>query len=100
LYAIDYLHPKNPKFQSYDDLKPLAQHYKLETVLLKLELKIIPNTINMYQQENKIKITNLMNFVDLLEKYKIVFNETYKMIVISITISPVSSAGCEKTFLA
>jgi hypothetical protein len=97
LYAIDYLHPKNTKFLSYDDLKPLAQHYKLDTELLKSELKIIPNTINMYQQENKIEITNLMNFVDLLEKYKIVFNETYKMAIISITI-PVSSAGCERTF--
>ncbi|KAL4113423.1 hypothetical protein QTP88_017045 [Uroleucon formosanum] len=68
LYVIDYLHPKNAKFLSYDDLKPLAQHYKLDTELLKSELKIIPNTINMYQKENKIKITNLMNFIDLLEK--------------------------------
>jgi len=45
----------------------------------------------MYQQEEKINITNLTNFVDLLEKYEIVFNETY----ISITI-PVSSAGYER----
>lgn len=38
-----------------------------------------------------------MNLVDLLEKYKIVFNETYKLTILSITI-PVSSATCERTF--
>jgi len=37
-----------------------------------------------------------LNFVDLLEKYKIIFNETYKMIIISITI-PVLCAECERT---
>jgi len=54
---IDYINfRKNVKFLSYDDLKSLAQHYKLDTKLLTSEVKIhnIPNTIyNMYQQENK-----------------------------------------------
>lgn len=51
----------------------------------------------MYQQENKFRTTNLMNFIDLLEKYKIVFNKTYKLAMIAITIA-VSSAACERTF--
>lgn len=64
LYAIYYLHPKNAKFLSYNDLKPFAQHYKLNTEELKA-----------------------------LENNKIVFNETYKMAIIPIKI-PVSSAMC------
>jgi len=32
-----------------------------------------------------------------IEKYEIVFNETYKLTILSITI-PVSSAACERTF--
>lgn len=44
----DYLLPTNVKFLSYDDLKRLAQHFKLDN-----ELRIITYAINMYQQKNK-----------------------------------------------
>jgi len=40
-----------------------------------------------------------MNFVDLLEKYKIIFNETYKIIIISITIPGYQVQGA-KLFLS
>lgn len=35
-----------------------------------------------------------MNLVELLEKYKIVFSEVYRLVLLSITI-PVLSAACE-----
>jgi len=62
------------------------------------EIKILPIVIKKYEIQNNIKIKSLMNLVDFLEKYKIVFIETYKLTILSITI-PVYSAACERTFL-
>lgn len=98
LSSISYLHPQNENFLSYELLKPLALHYNLDLEMLLSELKILPTTIKKYEIQFNIKINSLMNLVDLLEKYKIVFNEIYKLAIISITI-PVSSAACERTFL-
>lgn len=39
----------------------------------------------------------MLKLLDLLEKYKLAFNKTHKIVQITITI-PVSSAGCKKTF--
>jgi hypothetical protein len=45
------------------------------------EIKILPTTTKKYKIQNNIKIKSLMNLTDLLEKYKIVYNETYKLII-------------------
>jgi hypothetical protein len=97
LSSISYLHPQNSQFLNYDNLKPLAAHYNLDQDNLKAELKILPTTIKKYQIHYNIKVNNLMNLIELLEKYKLAFNETYKLAIIIITI-PVSSAACERTF--
>lgn len=39
----------------------------------------------------------MINLLDLLEKYKLAFTESHKIVRIVITI-PVSSAACERTF--
>lgn len=97
LSSISYLHPQNENFLNYEQLKPLALHYNIDLEMFLSEIKILPTTIKKYEIQNNIKIKSLMNLVDLLEKYKIVFNETYKLTILSITI-PVSSAACERTF--
>jgi hypothetical protein len=61
------------------------------------EIKILPTTIKKYEIQNNTKTKSSMNLDDFLEKYKIVFNETYKLTVLSITI-PVTSATCERIF--
>lgn len=78
-------------------MKPLAVHYNLDQDNLKAELKILPTTIKKYQIHYNIKVKNLMNLIELLEKYKLAFNETYKLAITIITI-PASSAACERTF--
>ena len=64
---------------------------------MKSELKILPSTIKKYENPLDVKFNSLMNLVDLLEKYKIVFIETYKLAAISITIL-VSSETCKRIF--
>lgn len=45
----------------------------------------------MYQQllktiiHNNVQVNNLMNLIDLFEKYKLAFNETYKLAITVIT---------------
>jgi len=98
LSSISYLHPQNEQFLSYEHLKPLAVHYNLDLENLRAELKILPTTIKKYQIQNiNVKVNNLVNLIELLEKYKLAFFETYKLATIVITV-PVSSAGCERTF--
>ena len=98
LSSISYLHPQNEQFLSYEHLKPLAVHYNLDLEILRAELKILPTTIKKYQIQNiNVKVNNLVNLIELLEKYKLAFNETYKLATIVITV-PVSSAACERTF--
>lgn len=87
------LHPNDNAFLSYDAILPLAQNYNSDLESLKSELKLLPKTIKQYQVDKNIKIEDIMQLIDLLEAYKIVFRETYKLSVISSTI-PVSSAGC------
>jgi len=97
LSSISYLHPQNEHFLNYEQLKPLTSHYIIDLEMSLSEIKILPTTIKKYEIQNNIKIKSLMNLIDLLEKYKIVYNEIYKLTILSITI-PVSSAACERTF--
>lgn len=85
------------KFLIFKNIVAFAKHYNSDLELLQSELKILPSTIKKYEVENKIKIENIMQFVDMVEKYKLAFSETYKLTLISITI-PVSSAACERSF--
>lgn len=78
-------------------MKPLAVHYNFDLENLRVELKILPTTIKKYQFYYNVKLNNLMNLIELFEKYKIAFNETYKLAIIIITI-PVSNSACESTF--
>ncbi|KAJ3655826.1 hypothetical protein Zmor_014936 [Zophobas morio] len=95
--ACDALHPENPSFLNYDKLLPMAEHYNSELEILQAELKIIPNTMKQYQIKTKVNIKNIMDFIDMLQKYDLVFPELLKLGVIGVTV-PVSSAACERTF--
>jgi hypothetical protein len=97
LSAVSYLHPGNENFLSFSHIQPLAEHYGANTDVLKSELKILPNTIKKYELQNNTEIKTMMKLLELLEKYKLAFIETHKIVQIIITI-PVSSAGCERTF--
>jgi hypothetical protein len=67
--------PQNEQFLSYEHLKPLIDHYNLYLENLREELKILPTTIKKYQiQHFNVKINNLVNLIELLEKYKLTFN--------------------------
>jgi hypothetical protein len=72
--SIPYLHPQNENFLNYEQLKPLDFHYNIDLKMSLFEIKILPTTIKKYEIQNNIKIKSFMNLVDLLEKYKIVFN--------------------------
>lgn len=63
---------------------------------LKSELKILP-TIQKYLIHYNVKVKNLMNLIDLLEKHELAFSETYKLAIVIINI-PKCSAACERTF--
>lgn len=95
--GVGALHPQSSLFLNFESLTPLARFYNSDINLLKSELNILPNTIKIYEAENGIKISSIMDFLDLLKNYKIAFSQTYKLVVICVTI-PVSSAACERTF--
>lgn len=95
--AVSYLHPGNEHFLSFTHIQPLAKHYGANTDVLKSELNILPNTIKTYELQNNTEIKTMMKLLELLEKYKLAFIETHKIVQIIITI-PISSAGCERTF--
>lgn len=73
--------------------------YGSDLELLKSEFNILPHTIKSYELENGIKISSIIEFLDMLNKYNIAFSKTFKLTVISLTI-PVSSAACERAFSA
>jgi hypothetical protein len=75
----------------------MAEHYGCNMDILQCELKILPTTIKKYEETVKTKVANIMDFIDILIKYDLVFPETLKLAVIVVTI-PVSSAACERTF--
>ncbi|KAJ3649044.1 hypothetical protein Zmor_020806 [Zophobas morio] len=91
------LHPSNALLLNFDALTPLATFYQSNLDLLKSELMIRPTTLAMYENEKNMKITTIMDLLDMLKIYKIAFIETYKLAVISAKI-PVFSAACERTF--
>lgn len=95
--AVSALHPNHELFLSFDAIYPLAQNYNSDIEALQSELKLLRKTIKQYELEKKFEIVNIMQLLDMLEIYKLVFQEVYKLAVISVTI-PVSSAGCERTF--
>lgn len=97
LEAMDALHPESDSFLENKKLVALALHYNINVDNLNAELKVLVNTIKQYEEKKRVKIRTIMEFLDLLEEYQIVFSETYKLAVISVTI-PVSSAACERTF--
>lgn len=45
LSSISYLHPQNENFLNYEQLKPLALHYKIDLEMFLSEIKILPTTI-------------------------------------------------------
>jgi len=76
---------------------PLAQSYNCEIETLKSELKILPKSLQNYENKFTTKINDIFHLYDFLNEYQIAFSELHKLCLISITI-PVSSAGCERTF--
>lgn len=97
LSGIDVLHPKNENFLNLEQVQTLASHYKIDIDLMQAEFKILKNAIPNHEKENNIQVENILQFLDFLKKYKLVFPETFKIVSISVTV-PVSSAGCERTF--
>lgn len=98
LKGISSLNPAdNDNFLNLCHLENFARHYKCNIDILTAELKIVHNSIECYEREHNIKIDNIFQLMHFLFKYKIAFNETYKLVLIAITI-PVSSASCERSF--
>ena len=97
LTGISSLNPKCNSFLNLSNIKPLAEHYKLDIESLESELKLVPKVIKRHEVENNIKIKTIFDLMQLLEKYKLAFSEMYILCIISIIIPP-SSAGVERTF--
>lgn len=97
LTGISSLNPKSDSFLNLSNIKPLAEHYKLDIESLESELKLVTKVIKRHEVENNIQIKNILDLMQLLEKYKLAFSEMYILCTISIIIPP-SSAGVERTF--
>lgn len=97
LHGLSAMNPKHKNFLNYEIVKPLATHYDVNTEILQSEMKILPNAIKSYESNNGIKILTICEFGNMLNTYKVAFNESYKLLSIALTI-PVSSAACERTF--
>lgn len=96
--GISCFNPKfKDKFLNFVNIVPLAKHYNCDLNLLESEFKILARTVDNYEKENNIKVETVIQFSDLLLKYKLAFAETNKLCEICLTI-PVSSAGCERSF--
>jgi len=97
LTGISSLNPKSDSFLNLSNIKSLAEHYKLDIESLESELKLVTKVIKRHEVENNIQIKNILDLMQLLEKYKLAFSEMYILCTISIIIPP-SSAGVERTF--
>lgn len=64
----------------------MALRYNLNVDILKPELNILSTTIKKYEAQIGININGLINLVNPFKVYKVVFNETYRLAVIFITI--------------
>ncbi|XP_050532818.1 zinc finger MYM-type protein 1-like [Daktulosphaira vitifoliae] len=78
LTGISALIPKCDTFLNFTNIKPLAEHYKLDIESLESELTLITKLIKRHEAENA-------------------FSEMYILCIISIIIPP-SSAGVKRTF--
>ncbi|KAL4119154.1 hypothetical protein QTP88_012001 [Uroleucon formosanum] len=97
LTGISSLNLKSDSFLNLSNIKPLAEHYKLDIERLESELKLVTKVIKRHEVESNIQIKNILDLMQLLEKYKLAFFEMYILCTISIIIPP-SSAGVERTF--
>ncbi|KAF0714306.1 zinc finger MYM-type protein 1-like [Aphis craccivora] len=97
LSGISSLNPQNKSFLDFQILLPFAKHYDVDIESLESELKLIPKLIKRHQIEKKTKINTILDFIQLLECYKLAFSELYLLCTIAIIIPP-SSAGVERTF--
>lgn len=97
LSGISSLNPQNKSFLDFQILLPFAKHYDVDIESLESELKLIPKLIKRHQIEKKTKINTILDFIHLLECYKLAFSELYLLCTIAIIIPP-SSAGVERTF--
>lgn len=90
----------NPRSESFLDiclLKPFAEHYLCDIESNDVERKPIGKVIQRIEAERKSEVKKLLQFVAVLEEFKIAFHELQKLAVIAVTI-PASSASCECTF--
>ncbi|KAF0746429.1 zinc finger MYM-type protein 1-like, partial [Aphis craccivora] len=97
LNGISSLDPNSKLFLNVSLILPLAQSYNCEIETLKSELKILPKSLQNYENKFTTKTNDIFHLYDFLNEYQIAFSELHKLCLISITI-PVSSAGCERTF--
>ncbi|XP_050544243.1 uncharacterized protein LOC126907178 [Daktulosphaira vitifoliae] len=97
LSGISSLNPQNKSFLDLQVSLPFAKHYEVDIESLESELKLIPKLIDRHQKEKKTKTNTILDFIQLLENYKLAFFELYLLFTIAIIIPP-SSAGVERTF--
>ena len=91
--SLAALDPKSEKFLDFENVKPLAAHYKLNLEDIKSEMRLAKR---MIERSN----TNLETVIDVCEHLKpltMAFEELYKLVKIA-AIIPVSTAACERTF--
>lgn len=97
LNGISAINPTSDNFLKFNKLKPLAEHYRCDMESIEAEVKLFPLVLKRIETENNAKVDSIVKLATVLNKYKMSFNELYKLAVIAVTIPP-SSAGCERSF--
>lgn len=77
LTGISSLNPKSDTFLNFENIRPLAEHYKLDIECLESELKLIQKFIKRHEIENNSYIRTLLDLMQLLEKYKLAFSKIF-----------------------
>uniref|UniRef100_A0A2S2QT48 Uncharacterized protein n=1 Tax=Sipha flava TaxID=143950 RepID=A0A2S2QT48_9HEMI len=65
LTGISSLNPKSNSFLNLLNIKPLAEHYKLDIESLESELKLLTKVIKRYEIEKNIQIKNILDLIQL-----------------------------------
>lgn len=97
LSGMTALHPRSERFLDICLLKPFAEHYSCDIESVEVECKLIGKVLQRIEADRKCEVKTLLQFVAVLEEFKIAFHELHKLAVIAVTI-PASSASCERTF--
>lgn len=93
-HSLAALDPKSKKFLDFDNVKPLAAHYKLNLEDIKSEMRL---AIKRMIKRSSTKLETVIDVTEHLKPVTMAFEELHKLVKIA-AIIPVSTAACECTF--